>query len=75
VPLAHAAAVDKKLGLGALFGDGLGCKCSPDVIEPVCTLEAVKRRRKYGAKSGQGVARRRRILDWLEELSLFKEKK
>ncbi|CAD6223278.1 unnamed protein product [Miscanthus lutarioriparius] len=72
-----ATAVDKKLGLAALFGEGLGCKCSPDVIEPVRTLEAAKRsRKKDGAKSGgQGIARRSRILDWLEELSIVKEKK
>ncbi|CAD6217409.1 unnamed protein product [Miscanthus lutarioriparius] len=73
-----ATAVDRKLGLAALFGDGLGCKCSPDVIEPVRTLEAAKRgRKKDGAKSGgHGVAvRRSRILDWLEELSIVKEKK
>ncbi|OQU90181.1 LOW QUALITY PROTEIN: hypothetical protein SORBI_3002G360000 [Sorghum bicolor] len=72
-----ATAVDRKLGLAALFGDGLGCKCSPDAIEPVRTLEAAKRGRKNdGAKSGgQRVARRSRILDWLEELSIVKEKK
>jgi hypothetical protein len=73
-----ATAVDRKLGLAALFGDSLGCKCSPDVIEPVRTLEAAKRgRKKDGAKSGgHGVAvRRSRILDWLEELSIVKEKK
>ncbi|CAL5085452.1 unnamed protein product [Urochloa decumbens] len=70
------AAVDRKLGLAAMFGDGLGCKCSPDAVEPVRLAEAaVKRsRKKGGAKSGQGV-RRSRILDWLEELSIIKEKK
>ncbi|KAF8668615.1 hypothetical protein HU200_051790 [Digitaria exilis] len=68
-------AMDKKLGLGALFGDSLGCKCSPDAIEPVRLQEAAKRsRKKTGGKSGLGV-RRIRILDWLEELSIIKEKK
>ncbi|CAN6176047.1 unnamed protein product [Urochloa humidicola] len=69
------AAVDRKLGLAVMFGDGLGCKCSPDAVEPVRLAEAAKRsRKKGGAKSGQGV-RRSRILDWLEEFSLIKEKK
>ena len=69
------AAVDKKLGLVGLLGDSLGCKFSPDAVDPACLPEAAKRRRKKdGAKSGQGV-RRRRILDWLEELSIIKEKK
>lgn len=70
------AAVDRKLGLGlALFGDSLGCKCSPDAVEPVRLPEAAKRnRKKDGTKGGQGV-RRSRILDWLEELSIIKEKK
>ncbi|KAJ1291689.1 hypothetical protein BS78_02G335300 [Paspalum vaginatum] len=69
------AAVDRKLGFGALLGHSLlGCKCSPDVIEPARMPEAAKRsRRKDGAKSSQGV-RRSRILDWLEELSIVKEK-
>jgi hypothetical protein len=77
-----ATAVDRKVGLGqlALFGDSLGCKCSPDVVEPAAarTAEAAKRSRKIGgAKSGQGVARRSRILDWLwlQELSIVKDKK
>ncbi|CAN6205939.1 unnamed protein product [Urochloa humidicola] len=70
------AAVDRKLGLAAMFGDGLGCKCSPDAVEPVRLAEAAAKRsrKKGGAKSGQGV-RRSRILDWLEELSVIKEKK
>ncbi|CAN6225916.1 unnamed protein product [Urochloa humidicola] len=69
------AAVDRKLGLAVMFGDGLGCKCSPDAVEPVRLAEAAKRsRKKGGAKSGQGV-RRSRILDWLEEFSIIKEKK
>ncbi|RLN33767.1 zinc finger CCCH domain-containing protein 18 [Panicum miliaceum] len=69
------AAVDKKLGLVGLLGDSLGCKCSPDAVEPARLPEAAKRsRKKDGAKSGQGV-RRSRILDWLEELSIIKEKK
>ncbi|WVZ66559.1 hypothetical protein U9M48_015762 [Paspalum notatum var. saurae] len=72
------AAVDRKLGLGALLGDSLlGCKCSPDVIEPARVPEAAKRsRKKDGAerRSRQGV-RRSRILDWLEELSIVKERK
>ncbi|CAL5061865.1 unnamed protein product [Urochloa decumbens] len=70
------AAVDRKLGLAAMFGDGLGCKCSPDAVEPVRLAEAAAKRsrKKGGAKSGQGV-RRSRILDWLEELSIIKEKK
>lgn len=78
-----SAAVDRKLGLAALFGDRLGCKCSPDAIieiEPVRARvpEAAKRgREKDGAKCGRGrgVARRSRILDWLEELSIVKDKK
>jgi hypothetical protein len=76
-----AAAVDRKLGLAALFGDRLGCKCSPDaIIEPVRARvpEAARRsREKHGAKCGRGrgVARRSRILDWLEELSIVKDKK
>ncbi|XP_062187762.1 uncharacterized protein LOC133891084 [Phragmites australis] len=70
-----SAAMDKKLGLGGLFGDSLGCKCSPDAIEPVRLPEAAKRsRKKDGAKSGQGVGRSR-ILDWLQELSITKDKK
>ncbi|OEL18369.1 hypothetical protein BAE44_0020612 [Dichanthelium oligosanthes] len=70
------AAVDKKLGFGALFGDSFGCKCSPDAIEPVRLPEAAKRsRKKDGAKSSHGGVRRSRILDWLEELSVVKEKK
>jgi len=69
------AAVDKKLGLVGLLGNSLGCKCSPDAVDPACLPEAAKRRRKKdGAKSGQGV-RRSRILDWLEELSIIKENK
>ncbi|CAL5083825.1 unnamed protein product [Urochloa decumbens] len=70
------AAVDRKLGLAAMFGDGLGCKCSPDAVEPVRLAEAAAKRsrKKGGAKSGHGV-RRSRILDWLEELSIIKEKK
>ncbi|CAN6219439.1 unnamed protein product [Urochloa humidicola] len=69
------AAVDRKLGFAAMFGEGLGCKCSPDAVEPVRLAEAAKRsRKKGGAKSGQGV-RRSRILDWLEEFSIIKEKK
>jgi hypothetical protein len=57
------AAVDKKLGLG-LFGDGFGCKCSPDAIEPVRRPAAAKQSRK---KDG---VRRSRIVHWLEELSI-----
>lgn len=58
-PQQVATAVDKKLGLGALSGDGFGRKCSPDVVElAVRTFEAAKRRRKDGAKSSQDVARR-----------------
>ncbi|RLM86942.1 zinc finger CCCH domain-containing protein 18 [Panicum miliaceum] len=68
------ATVDKKLGFAGLLGDSLGCKCSPDAVEPARLPEAAKRsRKKDGAKSGQGV-RRSRILDWLEELSIIKEK-
>jgi hypothetical protein len=67
-----SAAVDKKLGLG-LFGDGFGCKCSPDAIEPVRRPAAAKQsRKKDGVKS---VVRRSRIVHWLEELSIAKEKK
>ncbi|XP_062189815.1 uncharacterized protein LOC133892854 [Phragmites australis] len=70
-----SVAMDKKLGLRGLFGDSLGCKCSPDAIEPVRLPEAAKEsRKKDAAKSGQSV-RRSRILDWLQELSIAKEKK
>jgi hypothetical protein len=68
-----SAAVDKKFSLG-LFRDSFGCKCSPDSIEPV-RLPAKKRkqsRKKDGVKSG---VRRSRIVHWLEELSITKEKK
>ncbi|KAL5198076.1 hypothetical protein ABZP36_001588 [Zizania latifolia] len=65
---------DKKHGAG-LFGDGFGCKCSPDVVELVSLPEAAKRdKTKGGVKKGKSV-RRSRILDWLDELSISKEKK
>lgn len=64
----------RKHGAG-LFGDGFGCKCSPDVVESVKLPPAG---RKSGAdgkvKRGHG-GRRIRILDWLEELSITKAKK
>lgn len=80
-----AAKDDKKLALG-LLGAGLVCSCSPDaVVAPVgsaevAAAEARRRRKKAEEKkraakqSGQGTARRSRILEWLEELSISKEK-
>ncbi|KAG2638093.1 hypothetical protein PVAP13_2NG570660 [Panicum virgatum] len=44
------AAVDKKLGLVGLLGDSLGCKFSPDAVDPACLPEAAKRRRKKGRR-------------------------
>ncbi|KAM3365025.1 hypothetical protein ACQJBY_015029 [Aegilops geniculata] len=65
----------RKHGAG-LFGDGFGCKCSPDVVESVKQPPAS---RKSGLADGnvkRGRRRRRiRILDWLEELSITKAKK
>lgn len=80
----EAVTLEKKLALG-LFGAGLVCNCSPDAVEPVGSAEAAaaaaRRRRKKaeekkkgGVKSGQGTVRRSRILVWLEELSIAKEK-
>ncbi|KAL6657672.1 hypothetical protein ACP70R_005452 [Stipagrostis hirtigluma subsp. patula] len=71
-----SAATDKKLGL-LLLGDTLGCKCSPDAIDPVRLPETARRSKSKGggAKSGHSV-RRSRIMDWLQELSsITKEKK
>uniref|UniRef100_A0A0E0KFG7 Uncharacterized protein n=1 Tax=Oryza punctata TaxID=4537 RepID=A0A0E0KFG7_ORYPU len=79
-----AVARDKKLPLGFL-GAGLVCNCSPDAVEPVGSAEAAataaRRRRRKAAekntgkvKSGQSTTRRSRILEWLEELSISKEK-
>lgn len=80
---------EKKLGLG-LLGAGLVCSCSPDaVVAPVGSAEVAaaeaRRRRKKKAEekkrasntkqSGQSTARGSRILEWLEEFSLSKEKR
>ncbi|KAG8079912.1 hypothetical protein GUJ93_ZPchr0007g4823 [Zizania palustris] len=67
---------DKKHRAGLfVFSDGFGCKCSPDVVELVSLPEAAKRdKTKGGVKKGKSV-RRSRILDWLDELSISKEKK
>ncbi|XP_040382319.1 homeobox protein Hox-A4 [Oryza brachyantha] len=76
-PSAAAAAADRKPAMVGLFGDSFGCKCSPDVVvEPVTLPEAAKRtaKTKVGVKKGRSV-RRSRILDWLEELTITKEKK
>ncbi|TVU37672.1 hypothetical protein EJB05_11000, partial [Eragrostis curvula] len=73
-----SAAVEKKLGLGGLLGDSLGCKCSPDAIEPVhLPVVAAKKKVQGGKKDGvkSGGVRRSRILDWFEEFSIAKEKK
>ncbi|CAL4940108.1 unnamed protein product [Urochloa decumbens] len=86
-PSRAAAREGRKLALGIL-GAGLVCSCSPDaVIAPVSSAEvaaAEARRRKKKAEekkraakqSGgpQSTAGRRRILEWLEELSISKEK-
>ena len=83
-PMRTATKEDKKLALG-LLGAGLMCSCSPDAVAPVgsaevAAAEARRRRkmaeeRKRAAKqSGQSTARRSRILEWLEELSISKEK-
>ncbi|RCV44234.1 hypothetical protein SETIT_9G357100v2 [Setaria italica] len=79
-----AAKEDKKLALG-LLGAGLVCSCSPDAVAPVgsaevAAAEARRRRKKAEEKkraakqSGQSTSRRSRILEWLEELSISKEK-
>uniref|UniRef100_A0A0D9X110 Uncharacterized protein n=1 Tax=Leersia perrieri TaxID=77586 RepID=A0A0D9X110_9ORYZ len=34
---------DKKRAVVGLFGDGFGCKCSPDVVEPVALPESARR--------------------------------
>jgi hypothetical protein len=75
--------VDKKLGLG-LLGAGLVCSCSADAVEPVSSREAAsavawrkkkaEETKKGDAKSGRSTARRSRILEWLEELSIAKPK-
>ncbi|TVU38127.1 hypothetical protein EJB05_11481, partial [Eragrostis curvula] len=73
-----SAAVERKLGLGGLLGDSLGCKCSPDAIEPVrLPVVAAKKKVQGGKKDGvkSGGVRRSRILDWFEEFSIAKEKK
>jgi hypothetical protein len=75
-----ASAVERSFrrhGSGRLFGDGFGCKCSPDVVvEPVGVPDAARKSGADGggAKRGRGV-RRIRILEWLEELSIAKGKK
>uniref|UniRef100_J3LQ44 Uncharacterized protein n=1 Tax=Oryza brachyantha TaxID=4533 RepID=J3LQ44_ORYBR len=76
-------ALDKKLPLGFL-GTGLVCNCSPDAVEPVGSAEvaaAARRRRRMAeekntrkVKNGQSTVRRSRILEWLEDLSISKDK-
>ncbi|XP_052162830.1 uncharacterized protein LOC127779936 [Oryza glaberrima] len=72
-----STAADKKHPVVGLFGDSFGCKCSPDVVEPVTLPAAAKRakaknKNKAGDKKAQSV-RRSRILDWLEELTITKK--
>ncbi|CAD6204141.1 unnamed protein product [Miscanthus lutarioriparius] len=84
----ESAPADKKLALG-LLGAGLVCSCSPDAVAPVgsaevAAAEARRRRKKAEEKkraasatatqSGKGTARSSRILEWLEDLSISKEK-
>ncbi|WVZ57346.1 hypothetical protein U9M48_007740 [Paspalum notatum var. saurae] len=71
---------DKKLALG-LLGAGLVCSCSPDAVAPVgsaevAAAEARRRRKKAEEKKGAAAKQsgRSRILEWLEELSISKEK-
>ncbi|KAJ1296627.1 hypothetical protein BS78_01G316400 [Paspalum vaginatum] len=70
---------DKKLALG-LLGAGLVCSCSPDAVAPVGSAEvaaAEARRRRKKAEAKKGAAKqsgRSRILEWLEELAISKEK-
>ncbi|XBI53960.1 hypothetical protein VPH35_036095 [Triticum aestivum] len=65
----------RKHGAG-LFGDGFGCKCSPDVVESVKLPPASRKSGLADGKAKRGRAGRRiRILDWLEELSITKAKK
>ncbi|CAM0906552.1 unnamed protein product [Alopecurus aequalis] len=65
----------RKHGAG-LFGDGFGCKCSPDVVvEPVSLPEAARRRGIDGGVKRCRSVRGIRILDWLDELSIGKGKK
>ncbi|GJN32940.1 hypothetical protein PR202_gb21485 [Eleusine coracana subsp. coracana] len=68
---AASAAVDSKtkFNLG-MFGESFGCRCSPDAVEPVRVPKPAKKQ--SGKKDG---AKRSRILQWLEELSITKEKK
>ncbi|CAN6312251.1 unnamed protein product [Urochloa humidicola] len=82
-----AAREEKKLALGMLSA-GLVCSCSPDAVAPlgfaeVAAAEARRRRKKKAEEkkraakqSGQSTAtaRRSRILEWLEDLSISKEK-
>lgn len=84
-PIRAATKEGKKLALG-LLGAGLVCSCSPDAVAPVGSVEVAaaeaRRRRKMAEEkkraakqSGQqSTARRSRILEWLEELSISKEK-
>uniref|UniRef100_A0A0A8YEQ9 Uncharacterized protein n=1 Tax=Arundo donax TaxID=35708 RepID=A0A0A8YEQ9_ARUDO len=75
--------MERKLSLG-LLGAGLVCSCSPDAVAPVGSAEVAaaeaRRRKKAEEKkraakqSGQSTARRSRILEWLEELSISREK-
>ncbi|RLN40411.1 zinc finger CCCH domain-containing protein 18-like [Panicum miliaceum] len=83
-PIRAATKEDKKLALG-LLGAGLVCSCSPDAVAPVGSAEVAAAQARRGRKIaeekkraakqiGQSTARRSRILEWLEELSISKEK-
>uniref|UniRef100_A0A0D9VVK5 Uncharacterized protein n=1 Tax=Leersia perrieri TaxID=77586 RepID=A0A0D9VVK5_9ORYZ len=79
-PSAAAKDAKKKLPLGFL-GAGLVCNCSADAVEPVASAEAAAAARRKAAEkniakvnSGQSIVRRSRILEWMEELSISKEK-
>jgi len=73
---------DRKLALG-LLGAGLVCSCSPDAVAPVGSAEVAaaearprrkmaEERKRAAKQSGQSTARRSRILEWLEEISISK---
>uniref|UniRef100_A0ACD5UZV3 Uncharacterized protein n=1 Tax=Avena sativa TaxID=4498 RepID=A0ACD5UZV3_AVESA len=68
-----ASAVERsfrKHGAG-LFGDGFGCKCSPDVVvEPGNLPEAARKSGTDGSVKKSRSVCRIRIMDWLEELSI-----
>jgi len=81
-PMRMATKEDKKLALG-LLGAGLMCSCSPDAVAPVGSAEVAaaearprrkmaEERKRAAKQSGQSTARRSRILEWLEEISISK---